>query len=300
MSDTQFHDHRSLAAYRHCLDRMATEWPRFLDVRADRLRHGEESEKVAESILEDVLTGVLDWAKGDLLYQVGYADIVLSHNLQKYLLIEVKRPGWFRPVRRTFEDALNQAQRYAAVQKVPMVAASDGRYLYAADVTHGGLCDRVLVDLAAPEPPQALWWLSLNGIYRACIDTVAWPDGRETVAANSQLPASPCILHHKYALPANCFAYVGDANDTHTWKLPFRLADGTVDESRLPKAIQALLMNYRGAKVGGIPDQHLPDVLRRLAEAARSLGRMPPDAVNPAPSYRQLATALDQLDAVRK
>ena len=65
--------------------------------REDRLRHGGETEKVAETILEDLLTGVLDWSKGDLTYQIGFADIVLSHNIQKYLVVEVKRPGCTGP-----------------------------------------------------------------------------------------------------------------------------------------------------------------------------------------------------------
>ncbi len=52
-----------------------------------------------------------------------------------------------------------------------------------------------------------------------------------------------------YQLPASCFAYVGDPAHPGTWKLPYRLIDGSIDERRLPKAIQAILSNYRGVKV---------------------------------------------------
>ena len=59
--------------------------------------------------------------------------------------------------------------------------------------------------------------------------------------------------------------YVGNPSKTSTWKLPYLLADGSTDLKRLPKAIQSLSSNYRGAKVGGIPDEAIPHVFRRLA-----------------------------------
>ena len=37
---------------------------------------------------------------------------------------------------------------------------------------------------------------------------------------------------------------------------------------RLPKAIEAILSNYRGARVSSVLEKAIPDVLRRLAEAA--------------------------------
>lgn len=288
-------DYHSLAAYRRCIERLDAEWPRFLEVRSDRLRHGGETEKVAEAILEDLFTSVLDWSKGDLEYGNGFADIVLCRNLAKYIVIEVKRPGSLSPGRRGMESALDQARRYAAKQNVPLVAASDGRYLYAADMRNGGT-DRVLVDLATRIPPPSLWWLSMHGIYRPSTEPVAWP-------VLETEPAAPCsdgtapLLHPKYRLPANCFAYVGNANAPSTWKLPYLFSDGRVDDKRLPKAIQALLSNYRGVKVSGIPEQALPVVLRRLAAAATKAGRMPPEAINAAPVYRQLALVLEQLEA---
>ena len=52
-------------------------------------------------------------------------------------------------------------------------------------------------------------------------------------------------------------------------------ADGDVDVNRLPKAIQAILSNYRGARVSLVPEKHIPDVLIRLEEAAERIGKMP-------------------------
>jgi hypothetical protein len=60
-------------------------------------------------------------------------------------------------------------------------------------------------------------------------------------------------------------------------------------------AIQAILSNYRGTKVSGIPEADIPAVLLRLAEVATSLGRMPHQRGDAAEIYRQLADALEQL-----
>ena len=113
--------------------------------------------------------------------------------------------------------------------------------LYAADVAIGGLQDRVFARLDVDEAPTALWWLSVHGIYRDRPD--------RTNAALQLLPARVSgdqsedaaaagdgeLLHHKYHLPARCFAYVDDAATPSTWHLPYRCADGQVDRARLPK-----------------------------------------------------------------
>jgi hypothetical protein len=289
-------DFRQLASYRHCIERIGERWASFREARADRLRHGGETEKVAEAILEDLLSEVLDWSKGDITYQVGFADIVLSKNLAKYLVIEVKRPGTLWPGRQALESALQQAWQYADEQKVTRVAASDGWFVYAVDVEHGTLKERVLLDLDQPSAPPSLWWLSVHGVYRPCEEAVIWPATETAVAPIATTASVP--LHPKYKLPAVCFAYVGDANNPRTWKLPYRTAEGATDDRRLPKAIQALLSNYRGTKVGGIPEAALPSVLRVLARAAAAEGRMPPEATNPAPVYRSLAVVLEQLGLV--
>jgi len=193
--------------WRRCVDRIAAEWPHFVAAREDRLRHGGETEKVAETILEDLLTGVLDWSKGDLTYQIGFADIVLSHNIQKYLVVEVKRPGTICPGRRTLYAALEQARRYADEQHVLRIAVGDGRYLYAADIRSGGLDDRVLADLAHSTPPLGLWWLSVHGIYRSCEDfSHSLPVLETEECITSEAPLVEAQLHPKYQLPARCFA----------------------------------------------------------------------------------------------
>ncbi len=102
-------------------------------------------------------------------------------------------------------------------------------------------------------------------------------------------------LHPKYQLPASCFAYVPNPAQPGTWKLPYRLVDGTVDEKRLPKAIQCIISNYRGAKVSGIAEADIPAVLLRLARAAGSIGKMPHQRAETAAIYQQLADVLEQL-----
>jgi hypothetical protein len=292
-----------LASYRRGVEQIHSAWPSFIAKRAARLeqqvRHGNASEKVAENILEDLFTGVLDWALGDLNNQLNYADLVLSSLGIKRLLIEVKRPGALAWNRRAVEAALDQASRYASEQKVNRIVVSDGYMLYAADIEHGGLSDRIFVSLENVSPPEELWWLSVQGIYRPCelgetTKHQLLPEEltQETVAESTQEQG---IIHPKYGVPARCFAYVGDASNTATWKLPYRILDGSPDVKRLPKAIQSILTNYRGARVSTVPEGAIPDVLVRLAQAAMSLGKMPSQTGKPANVYVELAKALRQL-----
>ncbi|HZD91537.1 MAG TPA: hypothetical protein VE224_15660, partial [Pseudolabrys sp.] len=76
---------------------------------------------------------------------------------------------------------------------------------------------------------------------------------------------------------------------------PYRVLQGGIDGKRLPKAVQALLSNYRGAKVGGIPEAAIGSVLLTLARAAAAEGKMPPQATAAARVYCELARVLDQL-----
>lgn len=292
-----------LASYRRCVHRIAHRWPAFQAKRSERLqqqdRWGEAAEKVAENILEDLFTEVLDWSLGDLNNQVEFADLELTTHGIKRLLIEVKRPGMLQWSRRAVERALAQAWRYADDQRVSCIAVSDGGLLYAANITQGGLQDRVFVTLDAAEPPLALWWLSVHGIYHPSVDA-----SLGGLVLPAEVAGEPNhvertleeLLHPRYHLPASCFAYVGNAQKPSTWRLPYRLADGRVDEKRLPKAIQAILSNYRGTQVRRIPDADIPAVLRRLAEAASTIGRFPPPPGDQALAYRLLADALEQLD----
>ncbi len=287
--------YQALAGYRHCTGRIGGEWSAFIARRSERLKHENESEMVAQAILEDLFTRVLDWGEGDFEYQVSRADIVLSRNLIKQLVIEAKRPGALLPGRAAFDQALCQARRYADAQKVQRVAVSDGRFLYAGDIACGVVKDRVRVDLSQDSPQCSLWWLSVHGIYRPCEEPLQWPASQQEPTLTPVLGQSS-LLHPKYGLPAHCFAYVGDANNPHTWKLPFLCADLKMDDKRLPKAIQALLSNYRGAQVTGIPQAALPDVLLKLARVAAAAGRLPPNALHTAPVYQELVTVLAQRD----
>jgi hypothetical protein len=237
--------------------------------------HGTAAEKVAETILEDLFTLVLDWAKGDLDYQVEHADIVLTKNMVKYLIVEAKRPGalaWRRA-------AIEQARRYADEQRVTRIAVSDGVMLYAADIEHGTHHDRVFARLDRNEPPLGLWWLSVHGIYRPregdedrALVEEALPAPIESTAQAGDAE----LLHPKCHLPARCFGYVGDACDPDTWKLPHLTADGAVDAKRLPKAIQSIISNYRGGGREGARHPGASDLER--AHEARAGRRAPRQA----------------------
>jgi hypothetical protein len=292
----------SLASYQHCRDRLTVAWPGFLAVREERLaqqrRFGTAAEKVAEDILQDLFTTVLDWRVSEVNNQVGYADLVLTRLGVKHLIIEVKRPGALAWHQHAVDLALAQAHGYADKQKVRSIAVSDGVMLYARDLVPGGYRDRVFVRLDEPEVPLDLWWLSTDGIYRVRED----PSG----ARLRLLPPAPCppspaagllgdiLVHPKYHLPARCFAYTGDAADPKTWHLPCLLADGTPDAARLPKAIQSILTNYRGAHLSAIPEEAIPEVLVTLARTAHQLGKLPAGKGSPA-AYLQLQEALEQL-----
>ncbi len=294
---------QTLASYRHCLQRIKANWKPFLEKRLERLeqqeRHGVAAEKVAENILEDLFTNVLDWSISDLNNQIEYADLLLTNLGIKYLLIEVKRPGALAWNGRAVEAALDQAVRYAHEQKVRCVGVSDGVMFYAADIQHGGLLDRIFVSLESQEPPESLFWLSLHGIYRPREDAQdatlrLLPEALDG-PTDETVSLKDAFLHPKYKIPAHCFAYVGNANNPRTWKLPYRLIDGNPDVKRLPKAIQCVLSNYRGIKVSGIPECDIPEVLVRLAIASAHLGKMPHQSGETAPVYQQLAEALEQL-----
>lgn len=293
-----------LASQRKCAARIQSTWPSFQAKRAQRLeqgrRFGTAAEKITIALLEDLFTEVLDWSLADLNHEIDYADLIITQNGIKTLIVEAKRPGSLAWHQQAVTQALEQARRYADAQRVPHIAITDGIVCYAADIDQGILRDRVFVSLDRETEPFDLWWLSVHGIYR--------PRPESTDAAWRLLPYAPSdalstdstasdLLHPKYQIPAWCFAYVGDASQPKTWKLPYRKADESLDKGRLPKAIQAILSNYRGTKVGGIPDAAIPPVLLVLAQAAAEQGTMPPHAINPAPVYQQLATALNTLGA---
>jgi hypothetical protein len=293
----------SLACYQRCRERLATAWPAFRARRHERLaqqrRYGTAAEKVAENILEDLFTIVLDWRLGEVNNQVGYADLVLTRLGVKYLITEIKRPGALAWNQRSVDLALAQAHRYADEQKVHSVAVSDGVMLYGRDHIPGGHRDRLFVHLDQAEAPADLWWLSTDGIYRtrdatagARLQLLPTADNAFSAGTDS---GQPGLVHPKYRLPALCFAYVGSAADPKTWHLPYLLKDGTPDLARLPKAIQAILSNYRGAHVSSVPEAAIPEVLVTLARTAHKLGKLPAEGQTSARAYAQLQEALEQL-----
>lgn len=294
----------ALAVRRRCLERIEGTWTAFLTRRRELLaqaeRHGSAPERVTEQILSTLFSDVLDWPIAHVNYQLGWADIVLTSPGVRWVVVEAKRPGKLAWHRRAIDDALDQVCRYADQQNVHVVAISDGQMFYAADRVHGGLQDRVFIDLAAEGPPKDLWWMSVHGVYRRRDDLDAarlrlLPEApREMVTNRSEDAQVDGLLHPRYKLPARCFAYVGNAADTRSWKLPYRTQAGAIDLKRLPGAINAVLKSYRGVRVD-IPEAAIPDVLVRLARAAKMAGRFDGTLRDePANCYELLAVILEQ------
>ncbi|MDA8093863.1 MAG: hypothetical protein M0T84_08130 [Betaproteobacteria bacterium] len=298
-------DYRELSLYRRCVDRIVAQWADFGRSRAAMLaqqgRFGKAPEKTAENIVGTLLTSVLGWDRQDLNWQLARADLVITRNFVKYLVVETKRPGSLDSAK-AVDRALTQAWRYADEQRVSQVAVCDGFLLYGADIGAGGLQPRLVCDLSQITPPhEALWWISLDGIYRPCgerPDPASYWRARQAHGADgAPRQGEAGRLHPRHGLPASCFAYVGDPDRPATWKLPFLTADGAVDLKRLPMAIQALATTYRGARVGGIPDAAIPGVFRRLARAAQAAGKLPSNGLPVAPAYQRLEEILGQLEA---
>jgi hypothetical protein len=278
-----------LASARTCISRIQERWAPFQEARRRHLDAvGVEqvpAEKVAENILCELFTGVLDWTVEQVRLQDQRADLTLTRGGLRYLVVEVKRPGSFDG-RGSINRALGQARGYAANLRLDKVAVSDGCILEAYDLVPGGLRPRTEAHLASDAPAEDLWWLSTRGIYRAPSTKVTIPNG---------VLADDTVLHPKYNLPARCFAHVGDPARPVTWKLPYLLADGSVDAKRLPKAIGAVIRDYRNQQVQGLDEESTGRVLVRLAEAAVRTGRMPHQDPTPAEIYLALLDSLKQI-----
>jgi hypothetical protein len=278
-----------LAMQRRCIDRIRKHWPAFVERRRVHLKaHSVDClpcERIAENILFELFTQVLDWAPNEVRWQENRVDLLLTRLGVKYLIIEAKRPGSLDGPR-SIARAFQQARGYAVRHNVRAVAISDGDLLDVRDLSGDGFQLRLRTLLAATHPPEELWWVSTRGIYR-----------RPPSVPASEEPEAPCStdesLHPKYRLPARCFAFVGQLEKTSTWKLPYLRMDGSIDERRLPKAILAVLRDYRGAHVQ-LPEKQVPDVLVKLAKAAKQLGRMPGQDSTPADVYVALEEALIQ------
>ncbi len=304
MDEIQEQTH-NLASFRKFIGTVPDTWPTFLQNRQLRLaqqeRNGVAAEKVAENIVEDFFTVALDWSISDINNQLQYADIVLTNNGIKRMVVEVKRPGSLRwdhlP---SIEQALSQARRYADEQRVRTIAVSDGTLFYAADILSGGLQHRVRLSLDTPMCSRDAWWVSIDGIYRS--PGILDPEHKsgveqnglvDTINGEQESTAREVLLHPVYKVPADCFAYVGDSSNTLTWKLPYRHANGEVDSAHLPGAIRSVVTNYRGAHTK-IPESAIPDVLVRLGKAAAEISKLPTQTPSPSASYQQLYDALYQ------
>lgn len=279
-----------LARQQRCVGQIRACWPAFLQARQAHLRShsvGQSpAEKVAENILCDLFTQVLDWTTEQVRLQENLVDLTLTRLGVKYLIVEAKRPGSLDGPG-SIGRAVRQARGYAEKHKVDKIAVSDGCVLEAYDLAGPRQGLRVRAHLSDAGPPESLWWLSTRGIYRT-------PEAVTAAAvAASVLPGDDSLLHPRYQLSARCFAYVGDPQRTSTWKLPYLQADGSVDSRRLPKAIQSVLRDYRGEQVR-LPEETVPDVLARLADAAARQGRMPGQDPTPAPVYLALRDSLRQ------
>ncbi len=295
----------NLASFHNFIGMISDTWPAFLQKRQLRLvqqeRNSTASEKVAENIVEDFFTTALDWSVSDINNQLQYADIVLTSHGIKRMVVEVKRPGSLRwehlP---SVEQALSQARRYADEQRVRTVAVSDGTLFYAADILDGGLQHRARFSLDMPTYSRDAWWVSIDGIYRPSVPLdVEKRDSEQGVVAdtaNGEQEPTTCeaLLHPVYKVPVDCFAYVEDSEDTSTWKLPYRHANGDVDVAHLPGAIRAVVTNYRGAHMR-IPESAIPNVLVRLGKAAAKMSKLPTQTPSPSKSYQQLYDALYQM-----
>lgn len=289
-----------------CKKRVVEHWPEFVARRSEWLRSAERfgrgPEKAAENIITDLFCEVLDWSRGDVNYQVGRSDFLLTHKGIKRLLVETKAPGHLTN-RRTFEQALEQARRYAVEQWVQSIGVSDGNHLYVVDLRSGGHKDRISARLDSPEPPPNLWFVSVHGIYRDCPPAQApsfslLPSPEESPTEQAESDVGPVIIGRKVGRemrPAECFAFVADIAKPTTWKLPYLLASGEPDPKRLPMAISAVLRNYRGRSVEGIPEAAVPQVLFRLGRAAWHLGRFPDQLPSCPEVFRDLKEILLQL-----
>jgi hypothetical protein len=278
-----------LARQRRCVEQIRARWPAFLAARQAHLRsHGigqTPAEKVAENILCDLFSNVLDWTTEQVRLQENRVDLLLTRLGVKYLIVETKRPGSFDGPA-SIDRALAQARGYAEELNVGKIAASDGCVLQAHDLSGPSLMPRLRVHLSDSIPPDDLWWLSTRGIYRR-------PQA-PSAGRLRQVLGDEHLLHPKYQLPARCFAFVGHPERPATWKLPYLRLDGTVDDRRLPKAIQSVLQDYRGEQVR-LPEDQVPDVLGRLARAAGRQGRMPHQDPTPAAIYQALQDSLLQM-----
>ncbi len=260
--------------------------------------HSELSEKVTENILGALFTQVLGWPMRDLHWQLGRADLVVASHQQKHLVIETKKPGKFARVPEVVQ-ALRQVYRYAAEQNLEQAAVTDGFLFLQMARRRNGWVPRVVFRLDSPESPAvAIGLLSPDGIHkkssRGLDESLLARLGFRSVENEDWRELSGAV-HEKLALPAYCFAFVGEYGNPGTWKFPYRHPDGSPDEVRLPRAIRAVLALLREPRDDTLPREALPTVVGKLSRAAWEAGKCPSPGIRTAPSYHALAAMAGRL-----
>jgi hypothetical protein len=287
------------------IDNLHSNWPLFVAKRKDLLiqkeRFGSVPEKISENILHALFTEVLDWDIKDVNYQVGYADMEITKLGIKRIVIEAKRPGGISWTESHIAKHIEQALRYAFTQKVNTIAISDGNKLYVLNVDGGSITPRIFIHLDAEEPHEDLYYISVNGVDKNKNINIDFKDNKkENLIKDLEQEINDELLNPQYKLPSWCFAYVGDPNKSTTWKLPYLLLDGSVNIKRLPSAVCCVVTNHRGVQVKGIPEKDIPNVILKLAKAAKSVGKLDPENPKMANCYRQLYNAIVQFGYLDK
>lgn len=274
--------------WRHSL---AAAWPDFLARREDRLRRGGE---VAAHITRDLLKLVLLWPGEEIAaapgpgLMLGQAPAGCYVALGRPGAIEARRPGACALARR--------AAGYARAQAAAHSGACDGGIFFLQDHAGGTRRERVHAWLGQTMPPGELWWVTPAGLGQTWTQPQGeflWAPRREALGLESGAPMPVLLLDPKYGLPASCFAYAADGRDPRTWKLPFRGAAGRPDLRRL--ILAATRVTTDKPRRLGVPEVELGLVIRRLAEAARALGELPPQCARPHPAMARLAVAEQRL-----
>jgi predicted type IV restriction endonuclease len=85
----------------------------------------------------------------------------------------------------------------------------------------------------------------------------------------------------KAGLAAECYAYVGDPGRKSTWKLPYRLCDGSVDVGRLEAATASLSPGGHRGRPAKLPPEAVAGVRETLRRAYEELGHPVPPGLLP-------------------
>lgn len=269
--------------------RLAAAWPRFLARRAEWLRQGGP---VAEGITRDLLREVLLWPEAEVAAAPGPGLMLGGPGERCYVLLA--RPGAIAARHPEACPLVRRAAGHARAQAVAHCGACDGGIFYLEDRASRAQRERVRAWLGQTAPPGELWWATPAGLRLRRLlpqGAFAWDENSPSPGASA---APEARLHPQYGLPARCFAYAGDGHNPRTWKLPIRHSDGRPDPRRLAAAVAQVTSGRQPGGLG-VPDLEMGVVIRRLAQAARELGLMPPQCAQPSAAMVRLAEAEQRL-----